>query len=102
MLGNTIAALADQQQHADSHPHQKSGSAKRRDYVSYRNSKLTHVLKPCLGGNAQTYIVAAIHLGPEHLEETLHTLRSVFQRISKGFPQYSSSWLSVAGMLSSP
>ncbi|KAK9834743.1 hypothetical protein WJX74_009036 [Apatococcus lobatus] len=57
MLGNTIAALADQQQHEDSQAarHSKSTSAKRKDYVSYRNSKLTHVLKPCLGGNAQTF-----------------------------------------------
>lgn len=80
MLGNTIAALADQQQHADGHNHSQDLSktpkhAKRKDYISYRSSKLTHVLKPCLGGNAQTYIVAAVHLAPEHLEETLHTLR---------------------------
>eukprot|EP00761_Pharyngomonas_kirbyi_P008531 gb/GECH01008543.1/.p1 GENE.gb/GECH01008543.1/~~gb/GECH01008543.1/.p1 ORF type:complete len:902 (+),score=194.95 gb/GECH01008543.1/:1-2706(+) len=59
MLGNVISALAkgDQQ------------------FVPYRNSVLTHLLRDSLGGNSYTMMVAA--LSPAHMnyDETLSTLR---------------------------
>lgn len=41
----------------------------------YRDSKLTHVLKPFLGGNSKTAMIAA--LSPAHInyDETMSTLR---------------------------
>ena len=47
--------------------------------VPYRESKLTHCLKPFLGGNSKTAMIAA--LSPAHInyEETLSTLRYAWQ-----------------------
>ncbi|KAK3242265.1 hypothetical protein CYMTET_48037 [Cymbomonas tetramitiformis] len=59
-LGNVISSLSE-------------GNG--RDFVPYRNSKLTRILQPSLGGNARTTIVANIQLDVAHAEETVHTLR---------------------------
>eukprot|EP01041_Mallomonas_annulata_P005253 gene5253-10509_t len=42
--------------------------------VPYRDSVLTYLLRDSLGGNARTAIVATVHPGVSHTDETLHTL----------------------------
>ena len=59
-LGTVISKLAD---------------GKKGEFVPYRNSKLTRILQPSLGGNAKTAIIATIALTEAHAEETSHTLR---------------------------
>lgn len=43
-------------------------------HIHYRDSKLTHLLKDSLGGNAKTCIIANISPATENLQETLSTL----------------------------
>ena len=43
--------------------------------VPYRESKLTHMLKPFLGGNAKTSMVAALSPAAVNYDETLGTLK---------------------------
>ncbi len=43
--------------------------------MSCRQTKLTAVLKDALGGNCKTIMVANVWPEPEHLEETVSTLR---------------------------
>eukprot|EP01065_Artemidia_motanka_P015585 TRINITY_DN1933_c0_g1_i1.p1 TRINITY_DN1933_c0_g1~~TRINITY_DN1933_c0_g1_i1.p1 ORF type:complete len:1546 (+),score=580.29 TRINITY_DN1933_c0_g1_i1:69-4706(+) len=43
--------------------------------VNYRNSRLTHVLRDSLGGNAKTSLVATISPHQSNADETLSTLR---------------------------
>lgn len=43
-------------------------------FVPYRNSKLTRLLQPCLGGNARTGVIAVINPAAEQIEETFNTL----------------------------
>lgn len=50
-------------------------SDRHRDYVPYRQSKLTHMLKDSLGGNSKTLMMANIWPEPDHIEETISTLR---------------------------
>lgn len=59
-LGNVITKL--------------SISNKSQDFVPYRDSKLTRILKDSLGGNSHTYMITCISLAARHHEETLHTL----------------------------
>ena len=47
----------------------------KREHVPYRQSKLTNFLKNAIGGNCQTIMVANIHPEPDHLEETISTLK---------------------------
>lgn len=44
-------------------------------HVPYRDSKLTRILQPSLGGNARTVIICAINPMWEHSDETIGTLR---------------------------
>ena len=44
-------------------------------HVPYRDSKLTRILQPSLGGNARTTIICAVNPSREHAEETVGTLR---------------------------
>ncbi|KDO30097.1 hypothetical protein SPRG_05288 [Saprolegnia parasitica CBS 223.65] len=62
-LGNCISALAD------------NASGKKKILVPYRNSKLTHLLKDSLGGNAKTIMIAALSPASVNYAETLSTLR---------------------------
>ena len=64
-LGNVISALADN----------ASGSSHRKKVVPYRDSKLTHLLKNSLGGNAKTIMIAAIAPSHVNYEETVGTLK---------------------------
>lgn len=59
-LGRVIAALA-------------SASSSSMEKVPYRDSVLTFLLSPSLGGNSKTIMLAAI--SPADYEETLSTLR---------------------------
>jgi len=43
--------------------------------VPYRESKLTFLLKPFLGGNAKTSMIAALSPASINYDETLGTLR---------------------------
>ncbi|KAJ6335308.1 hypothetical protein OIU78_012024 [Salix suchowensis] len=55
VLGNVINKLSDE--------------AKQRGHIPYRDSKLTRILQPSLGGNAKTSIICTLHV-----EETKGTL----------------------------
>lgn len=61
-LGNVINKLS-------------SGEAAATAHVPYRDSKLTRILQPALGGNARTAILCAITPAVIHMEETLSTLK---------------------------
>ena len=60
MLGNVISKLSE---------------GKAGEFVPFRNSKLTRILRPAIGGNARTAIVACISTADDAAEETSHTLR---------------------------
>ncbi|KAJ2613563.1 hypothetical protein EV177_002477 [Coemansia sp. RSA 1804] len=61
-LGNVISALGDTQR----------GSL---SFVPYRDSKLTHMLRDSLGGNAQTLLIACVSSAESNLTETVNTLK---------------------------
>ena len=63
MLGQVISALA-----------KKAGGGSKNDVVPYRNSQLTFILKPFLGGNAKTSMVAALSPASINFDETKSTL----------------------------
>ncbi|KAJ2162365.1 hypothetical protein GGF46_000729 [Coemansia sp. RSA 552] len=44
-------------------------------HVPYRDSKLTRILQPSLGGNAKTLIICTITASPDYVDETLSTLK---------------------------
>lgn len=69
-LGKVIAALAQ----ASSAP--AKGKKAKDDFVPYRDSVLTWLLKDSLGGNSKTAMIAAI--SPADYEETLSTLRYAY------------------------
>ncbi len=48
---------------------------KGQSHIPYRQSKLTNILKDCLGANCNTVMVACIWGEASHLEETVSTLR---------------------------
>ncbi|XP_053688914.1 chromosome-associated kinesin KIF4-like [Sabethes cyaneus] len=60
-LGNVIAALAS--------------TKSTKSYISYRDSKLTRLLRNSLGGNSITLMMACVSPSDYNLEETLSTLR---------------------------
>ncbi|KAK7061255.1 kinesin-like protein [Favolaschia claudopus] len=68
-LGKVISALAMASD--TKKPGKKGGKAE--DFVPYRDSVLTWLLKDSLGGNSKTAMIAAI--APADYEETLSTLR---------------------------
>jgi kinesin family protein 6/9 len=48
---------------------------KSREFIPYRQSKLTNLLKDSIGGNSKTNMIANIWPEPAHLEETIGTLK---------------------------
>jgi centromeric protein E len=61
-LGNVINKLSSAEPAATAH-------------IPYRDSKLTRILQPALGGNARTAILCAVTPAIMHMEETLSTLK---------------------------
>ncbi|XP_007240786.3 kinesin-like protein KIF1C isoform X1 [Astyanax mexicanus] len=64
-LGKVISALADMQ----------SSKKKKSEFIPYRDSVLTWLLKENLGGNSRTAMIAALSPADINYEETLSTLR---------------------------
>uniref|UniRef100_A0ACB8EY23 Kinesin-like protein kif1c n=1 Tax=Sphaerodactylus townsendi TaxID=933632 RepID=A0ACB8EY23_9SAUR len=64
-LGKVISALAELQ----------SNKKKKSDFIPYRDSVLTWLLKENLGGNSRTAMIAALSPADINYEETLSTLR---------------------------
>ncbi len=50
------------------------GGSQRVNYVNYRDSKLTRILKDSLGGNCRTVMIAHVDPLERHFEETYNTL----------------------------
>ncbi|XP_075642982.1 kinesin-like protein KIN-7N [Castanea sativa] len=61
VLGNVINKLSE--------------GVKQRGHIPYRDSKLTRILQPALGGNAKTSIICTIAPEEVHIEETKGTLQ---------------------------
>ncbi|KAG8090006.1 hypothetical protein GUJ93_ZPchr0011g27024 [Zizania palustris] len=61
ILGNVINKLSE--------------SGKQRGHIPYRDSKLTRILQPALGGNAKTSIICTAAPEEIHVEETRGTLQ---------------------------
>ncbi|KAK7310757.1 hypothetical protein RJT34_08469 [Clitoria ternatea] len=61
ILGNVINKLSE--------------GLKQRGHIPYRDSKLTRILQPALGGNAKTSIICTIAPEEVHIEETRGTLQ---------------------------
>jgi kinesin family protein 18/19 len=62
-LGNCINALHE------------NHTKEKQNYVPYRDSKLTRLLKDSLGGNCQTVMIACIGPSIRHFEDTHNTLK---------------------------
>ncbi|KMZ64613.1 Kinesin-like protein [Zostera marina] len=60
ILGNVINKLSE--------------SGKQRGHIPYRDSKLTRILQPALGGNAKTSIICTVAPEEDHIEESRGTL----------------------------
>ncbi|XP_072330894.1 kinesin-like protein KIF1A isoform X16 [Scyliorhinus torazame] len=69
-LGKVISALAD----VDSGSN-KNKKKKKTDFIPYRDSVLTWLLRENLGGNSRTAMVAALSAADINYDETLSTLR---------------------------
>ena len=67
-LGNVIRVLA-----------KKATNPKSKEMVPYRDSKLTFILKPFLGGNAKTAMIAALSPADINYDETKSTLVYAWQ-----------------------
>ena len=71
-LGVVIEKLAQKAADASSG---SSSSSKNGIYVPFRNSKLTRILEPSLGGNARTAVICTISPLVRHREQSMGTLR---------------------------
>ncbi|XP_071945564.1 kinesin-like protein KIF1A isoform X3 [Antedon mediterranea] len=72
-LGKVISALAEVSQ--SEWKNLSSKKKKRTDFIPYRDSVLTWLLKENLGGNSKTAMVAALSPADINYDETLSTLR---------------------------
>ncbi|XP_022101823.1 kinesin-like protein KIF1A isoform X4 [Acanthaster planci] len=71
-LGKVISALAEVSQMQAS---QASKKKKKADFIPYRDSVLTWLLRENLGGNSKTAMIAALSPADINYDETLSTLR---------------------------
>jgi len=69
-LTNVIMSLSREER-----SRKRSGDGRRSNYVHYRDSKLTFLLRDSLGGNSKTVLVANISPSQLCLSETLSTLK---------------------------
>ena len=76
-LGKVISALAECSNNALSTVGKKAGGTmkKKAEFIPYRDSVLTWLLKENLGGNSKTAMLAAISPADINYDETLSTLR---------------------------
>ncbi|KAK9792707.1 hypothetical protein WJX73_008450 [Symbiochloris irregularis] len=65
LINKSLSALADV----------FSALAAKSPHVPHRNSKLTHLLQPCLGGTGKTLMLVNINPEPASIQESLCTLR---------------------------
>lgn len=70
-LGKVISALAEMSSSGSA----TAKSSKRKDFIPYRDSVLTWLLRENLGGNSRTAMIAALSPACVNYEETLSTLR---------------------------
>ena len=63
-LGNVIAALTDEKKIAAG-----------KQFIPYRNSKLTRILQDSLGGNSRTTMIACVSPAESNYEETLSSIK---------------------------
>lgn len=63
-LGNVISALKTIQTNSLKKPH-----------IPYRDSKLTHILKDCLGGNSLTHIIITLSPSMSSISESLSSMK---------------------------
>lgn len=78
-LGNVIVALSTQNKencntgvNGEVKP---DATGNKKNYIPYRDSKITRLLKDSLGGNGKTVMLACISPADVNFEETLNTLR---------------------------
>eukprot|EP00944_MAST-04C_sp_MAST-4C-sp1_P007392 g7392.t1 len=78
-LSEVIKALAKQSENNRKRALGEGGSADdgTTNFIPYRNSTLTWLLKESLGGNAKTVMLATVSPADYHYEETLSTLKYV-------------------------
>jgi kinesin family protein 4/21/27 len=76
-LGNVIVALSNQnKENCNTGANgEVKGDAQKKNYIPYRDSKITRLLKDSLGGNGKTVMLACISPADVNFEETLNTLR---------------------------
>jgi Kinesin motor domain len=46
-----------------------------KDYINYRDSKLTRIFEPILNGSCKTIVICTVSPLQEHLQESVNTLR---------------------------
>ena len=63
-LGNVISALTDEKKTAGG-----------KQFIPYRNSKLTRILQDSLGGNSRTTMIACVSPAESNYEESLSTIK---------------------------
>eukprot|EP00948_MAST-09A_sp_MAST-9A-sp1_P000198 g198.t1 len=76
-INQSLSALADVISVLSSTPSSADGGGDNSNFVPYRNSTLTRLLKDVIGGNSKTTILANISPSEEHYNETISTLRYV-------------------------